>query len=289
MQATKLNKLSYEFLYGKNENIDILIASDIHFDNPHCDRELFFSHLDRIRKKKGKVFIIGDLFCFMQGKYDPRRNKSDIRPEHNKADYINAVINDTVELLSPYKDIIAFVSEGNHEASLLKNIEVDVLNEFVIKYNTINKTNILKGGYRGWIIIRKEVSGRSMSHKMYYNHGYGGGGEMSKGILQHSRMNMHVEGADAIIMGHVHEAYVQANKRVYFNNNPGCFNEKERIVWNLRSACYKEEFVGSDSGFHIEKGRPPKPLGGIYANLEAARSRDTNAHTLLADYTMWIE
>ena len=289
MKSNKLNKLCYEFVYERDEEIEILFASDVHFDNPKCKRDLFFSHLERIRKKKGKAYIIGDLFCFMQGKYDPRRAKGDIREEHNKNNYIDAVIDDTVNLLSPYADVIVFVSDGNHETAILKNLETDTLERFVNKFNERNKTNVLKGGYRGWIIIKKMASkDETISHKIYYHHGYGGGGEMTKGILQHSRMNMHIEGADAIIMGHVHESYVQVNKAVYFDNNPSAFNEKERIIWNLRSACYKEEFAGSDGGFHIERGRPPKPLGGIYAKFEADR-KEKGTKVLLADYTIWAQ
>lgn len=289
MTSNKLNKLCYEFTYSKNENVEFLIASDIHFDNPKCKRELFFSHLDRIRKKGGKAYIIGDLFCFMQGKYDPRRAKGDIREEHNKNNYIDAVIDDTVNILSAYADVIVFVSDGNHETAILKNLETDTLERFVNKFNERNKTSVIKGGYRGWIIIRKETAKNEfVSHKIYYHHGYGGGGEMTKGILQHSRMNMHIEGADAIVMGHVHESYVQVGKTAYFDNNPNAYCEKDRVVWNIRSACYKEEFADTNGGFHIERGRPPKPLGGVYASLDVERN-EKRTKKLLADYTIWAQ
>lgn len=287
MKGQKISKLHYEFLYDKNEPMEILLASDVHFDNPKCNRKLFFAHLDRIKKKNGKAFIIGDLFCMMQGKYDPRRSKKDVLPEHNVANYIDAVIDDTVKQLEPYKDVIAFVSEGNHESAILKNLETNVLSRFVGAFNNAYKVNVVEGGYRGWIIIRYNFSSdKCINHKIYYHHGYGGGGEMTKGILQHSRMNMHIEGADAIVMGHVHESYVQNGKTEFFNESGQAYSPKIRTVYNIRTACYKEEFI--EGGFHIEKGRSPKPLGGVHLSLQHIRT-ETTAHQLLPSYTIWTE
>ena len=287
MEAIKLNPLTYELRYSEDENIDLFLCSDLHFDNPKCNREKFFEHLEKIRQKKGKAIIIGDVFCFMQGKYDPRRSKSDIRPEHNKVNYLDAVIDDTVELLSPYADVIAFVSDGNHETAILKNHETDTLARFTDKFNERNKTNVLKGGYRGWLIIRQKRASNYQSYKIYYNHGFGGGGEMSKGILQHSRHNMYVENADAILMGHVHELYALPTMTEFFDNNPNAYKPKQRAVYNLRTSTYKEEFGDSEGGFHIEKGRPPKPLGGIHLNLEMIREKN-DSRKLFPTYTIWM-
>lgn len=286
MKVSKLNSLTYLAEYDYKEPVNILLISDVHFDNPKCNRDLLFSHLDKAKKLGYKVAIFGDLFCMMQGKYDPRRNKKDILPEHNVANYIDAVIDDTIEKLKNYSDIIIFVSEGNHETAILKNLETDVLARFVDKFNERYKTNIIKGSYRGWFIVRLYTdtteNRKFTTYKIYYHHGYGGGGEMTKGILQHSRMNMHIEGADAILMGHVHEMYIQIGQTEYFDRNT--YSPKVREIYNVRTACYKQEF--NEGGFHIEKGRAPKPLGGILLNLQSIKhlNQDKKIH---AEYTLW--
>lgn len=286
MQATKLNPLAYEFVYDTKEDIKLLMTSDIHFDNPKCNRDLFFSHLNRAKKEGAKIFIIGDFFCMMQGKYDPRRSKKDIRPEHNKANYIDAVIDEAVDIMSPYADCIAFISEGNHETAILKAQETDVLARFVDKMNERNKTNIIKGGYRGWLILKKKIhKEKCIPYKIYYNHGFGGGGEMSHGILQHTRSNVYIENADAIWMGHVHSCYILPTKTEYLESNGG-YNVKNRTVYNIRTSTYKEEFDGIAGGYHIEKGRPPKILGGIFCNIEHCRN-EIKAHKFLPNYTIW--
>ena len=63
----------------------------------------------------------------MQGAYDPRKNKNDIRPEHNKANYLDAVVNDAVQWFSPYAHLIKVVGYGNHETNILKRQETDVI------------------------------------------------------------------------------------------------------------------------------------------------------------------
>jgi UDP-2,3-diacylglucosamine pyrophosphatase LpxH len=286
MKVSKLNSLTYLAEYDYKEPVNILLISDVHFDNPKCNRDLLFSHLDKAKKLGYKVAIFGDLFCMMQGKYDPRRSKKDILPEHNKANYIDAVIDDTIEKLKDYSDTIIFVSEGNHETAILKNLETDVLARFVDKFNERYKSNIVKGSYRGWFIVRlytdNSENNKFTTYRIYYHHGYGGGGEMTKGILQHSRMNMHIEGADAILMGHVHEMYIQIGQTEYFDSHS--YKPKIREIYNIRTACYKEEFT--EGGFHIEKGRAPKPLGGIFLNLQLVKhlQEDKKIH---AEYTLW--
>lgn len=286
MKISKLNSLTYLAEYDFKEPSNILLISDVHFDNPKCNRDLFFSHLDKAKKLGYKVAIFGDLFCMMQGKYDPRRSKKDILPEHNKANYIDAVIDDTIEKLKDYSDTIIFISEGNHETAILKNLETDVLARFIDKYNERYKVNVVKGSYRGWFIIRLYTDSTNYksftTYKIYYHHGYGGGGEMTKGILQHSRMNMHIEGADAILMGHVHEMYIQIGQTEYFDNH--AYKPKTREVYNIRTACYKEEFT--EGGFHIEKGRAPKPLGGILLNLKSTKN-NYGEKPVHAEYTLW--
>jgi hypothetical protein len=53
----------------------LYLLSDIHWDNPHCDRVALKKHLTLAKEEGAKVAINGDFFCLMQGKYDPRRSK----------------------------------------------------------------------------------------------------------------------------------------------------------------------------------------------------------------------
>ncbi|MGI9160890.1 MAG: hypothetical protein ACR2K1_14175, partial [Saprospiraceae bacterium] len=87
-----------------------LLLSDLHIDNPKCDRALLIRHLDQAKKNGCPIMIFGDLFCAMQGKYDKRANKSALRPEHQVNNYLDALIDTTADFFAPYKDLIRLIT-----------------------------------------------------------------------------------------------------------------------------------------------------------------------------------
>ena len=92
-----------------------MLISDLHWDNPKCNRELLSKHLKEAVERNAYIIINGDFFCLMQGRADPRRAKNEIRPEHNQGNYLQAVVNDAVQWFKPYAKHIALIGYGNHE------------------------------------------------------------------------------------------------------------------------------------------------------------------------------
>ena len=248
----------------------VLLLSDIHWDNPKCDRDLLKRHLDQAKEIGADVLLNGDTFCLMQGAYDPRKNKADIRPEHNKSNYLDAVVNDAVQWFSPYAHLIKVVGYGNHETNILKRQETDVIERFVYGLNSNNETSVEVGGYGGWIVYgfqRDSGQGRTTFNIKYF-HGSGGGGPVTKGTIQFNRMSTMVEGADMVWMGHVHEDHeltytverLSSNNKVHLKN-----------ILMVRTATYKEEYNDGKGGWHVERGASPKPLGGRWLELHPER------------------
>lgn len=245
------------------EKIDqLLMISDIHWDNPHCDRKMLKRDLDEAVRRNAKIVINGDLFCLMQGAYDPRKMKADILPEHNNNKYLDSVVNTAVEWFMPYKNHIKLVGYGNHETSIIKRHETDVIDRFVTLMN-FNGANIELGGYGGWIVCRQVKN--QQSYRIKYHHGFGGGGPVTKGVIQFARMAMAIQNADMIWMGHVHEDHDLPYQIEYLDNH---MQVAQRKVTMLRTGTYKEEYQDGTHGFHIMTGRPPKPLGGRWLHLE---------------------
>ena len=90
MELTKVAKNLHTLSLSKEEN-RIALLSDLHWDNPKCDRKMLKRHLDYCLEHNIPVFINGDFFCLMNGRGDKRGNKSDILPEHNNARYLDSV------------------------------------------------------------------------------------------------------------------------------------------------------------------------------------------------------
>ena len=269
MELTKVSRNLHTLELGREES-KIAILSDLHWDNPKCDRVMLKRHLDYCLDNQIPVMIVGDLFCLMQGKGDRRGNKSDILPEHNNARYLDSVVETAVEWFSPYAHIITVIGYGNHETAIIKYQETDLLQRFVDLMNYKNKSNIFTGGYGGWMILRKEIkTNTSITKMLKYFHGSGGGGIVTKGAINLTRALETYENMDIFVMGHIHENSSRNDVRDAVQYNPGkrTYELIQKQIHLAITGTYKEEYVDGFGGWHVERGAPIKPLGGRILTL----------------------
>ena len=255
------------------ENNKIAMLSDVHWDNPKCKLDLLKKDLDYCKANNIPVMLNGDTFCLMQGKWDPRGTKSDIRPEHNGINYLDLVIKTAVDFFSPYADIITVVGYGNHETSILKRHETDMIRRFVDLMNLANNTNICTGGYGGWLIVRHEFRpGVLSTFKGKYFHGSGGGGIVTRGEINLTRALEMYEDFDFFVMGHIHEnkATNIVRDSLEYHSAKGYY-VYHRPMHLAITGTYKEEYIDGAQGWHIERGAPPKLVGGRIMEFQTKR------------------
>ena len=276
MTVTTHSRNVHEIFLTKEED-QLAIFSDIHWDNPKCDWDLLKRDLNYCLENSIPMMFNGDTFCLMQGKWDPRGNKSDIRPEHNSINYLDSIVKTAVEFFAPYAHLITVIGYGNHETSILKRHETDVLARFVDLLNITCNTTVQTGGYGGWLVIRREIKkGYIITYKGKYFHGSGGGGIVTRGEINLTRALEMYEDFDFFVMGHIHE-----NKCTNISRDTLCHNSARGYFVNHRqihlaiTGTYKEEYKDGFQGWHIERGAPPKPVGGRL--LKFAERRYTSA------------
>jgi Icc-related predicted phosphoesterase len=258
-------------LIGKK--VKIAMLSDIHWDNPKCDWNQLKKDLDYCKAKDISVMINGDMFCLMQGKGDRRANKSDIRPEHNNAKYLDSIVETAVEWWSPYAHILTVIGYGNHETAIIKWQETDILQRFVDLLNYKNGSNVYTGGYGGWLIVRQHISENiNTSFKIKYFHGSGGGGVVTKGALNLTRALEMYEDFDVFTMGHIHENAARNDVRdtISYNSKLG-YRQEHKQIHLMLTGTYKEEYGDGSKGWHVERGAPVKPTGGRILVFESDR------------------
>jgi hypothetical protein len=259
--------------------------SDIHWDNPKCDWNLLKHDLDYCLKNEIPIMFNGDTFCLMQGAYDPRKMKGDIRPEHNNARYFDSIIETAVDFFLPYANLLTVVGYGNHETSIIKRQETDVIQRFVTLLNYKAGSNVMTGGYGGWLIVTQLVkasSNATQATKIKYFHGSGGGGLVTKGALNLTRAMEMYEGYDVFTMGHIHENSARNDVRDSINFHPSkgyYFNHKQ--IHSMITGTYKEEYIDGLYGWHVERGAPMKPVGGRLLTIECGRDRSDNKDILV--------
>ena len=261
--ARNIHRISFE-----KKSVEVALLSDIHWDNPHCDRRLLKQHLDYCLEKKIPVIIIGDMFCLMQGRGDNRRNKSDIRPEHNNAKYLDSIIETAVEWFSPYANILKLITYGNHETGIIKYQETDILQRFVDIFNYKNNSKLETGGYGGWVVYTLKLRDTvKVNFKHKYFHGSGGGGIVTKGAINLTRALEMYEEFDVFSMGHIHENSCRTDVREFLDISGRSTEIKKRYIHHCITGTYKEEYGDGATGWHVERGAPVKPLGGRILKL----------------------
>ena len=269
MKVTKHSKNVHAIECGRTQ--EFLLLSDLHWDNPHCDRGLLKNHLDEAVKRNAAIILNGDTYCCMGGKYDRRADKSLIRPEHNTDRYFDAIVDTSVEWFAPYAKNILLIGYGNHETAIIKHGETDLLQRFASTLNYATGSAVQVGGYGGTIDIRVlHDTIRGVNFVVHYFHGHSGGGAVSRGVIHDQRLLAGTEGYDLTWMGHVHELYYHQNMIHRYDRSTKTLLQKP--IHQLRTATYKEEWDGGYMGFHTERGRGPKPLGGYWMKLETSRN-----------------
>jgi len=271
MELKKHSKNVHELQLDGKE-IKIAMLSDLHWDNPKCNWELLKKHLDYCLAENIPVMVNGDFFCLMQGKGDKRGSKSDIRPEHNNSKYLDSIVETAVEWFSPYAHILTVIGYGNHETSIIKYQETDILQRFVDLLNYKNKSNVMTGGYGGWLIIKQLYNQKHISYKIKYFHGSGGGGVVTKGALNLTRALEMYEGFDVFTMGHIHENSARHDVRdTIMHNSKNGYSLQQKELHLMITGTYKEEYGDGSKGWHIERGAPIKPIGGRILNISVSR------------------
>ena len=263
-----------------------LLTSDRHWDNPKSNWDLQIEHMKEAQKRNAGIIDAGDLFCAMQGKYDPRGKKGDVRPEHDVVDYLDSLVYTSCDFFSPYAENMIMIARGNHEANILKRHETDLIERLcaTIKYKTGHR--IINGGYSGYIRFRIKdpntgrTAGRTLN--LHYSHGHGGGGPVTKGVIQTNRKAVYLPDAHIVISGHVHESWKLDLVRLRLGRTETYHDEQTHLC----IPTYKEEYKDGFEGWHVERGAPPKPIGAYWLRLffKATRAETEYGVSRYIDY-----
>jgi hypothetical protein len=259
LERTDDNVLSVRHIIHAGWSQTYLGLADIHFDSIYCKRQILTKLLNQAKEQEAGIFIIGDLCDVMQVKGDPRSSKNELRPEYLVEDYIDAVVDDAIEYFAPYRHNIIMVSEGNHETAVSGHHETNVIGRFC------KALDIPHLGYAGYVrfMFRHDKEGRKSgmsSLPMWFHHGSGGGGEVTKGVGRAQRELGPVPDARIYVGGHIHRSWRVDDMRVRLTKDGHTTTER---TLHCCLPTMKDEF-DLRGGYHIVKGRWPRVIGGLW-------------------------
>ena len=255
-----------------------LLISDAHIDNAHADRAMFEKHMRLCRTRNARWLSNGDFMCLMQGKYDLRSDTSACRPEHQQGRYLDAVIRTTADYIAPHADMALLFAPGNHETAIRKRHETDMNERLVeaLRQRRPADCQTYAGSYANWVRFLVRQRGRRQlvggSVVMYMHHGYGGGGPVTRGTIQTSRMAVYLPDADIIWTGHTHDEWIMPIQRARLSPHGRPYLDR---TMHVRSPGYKDEF-SEQNGWAVERGMPPKPKGALWLRFYMENIRNHN-------------
>lgn len=253
-QYSTSQKGAVTIIKSEESEFRIFVASDIHFDSVYCNRYQFFKDLDYALEMNCDIYINGDFFDAMQGRFDPRRDMSQLRPEYRRADYYDYIVKDAANFLLPYANRIIMISKGNHELSVLKNANTDLLVRLCEILST-EEHDVLIGEYGGIIMMNYEKS----IVPIKYFHGSGGEAPVTRGAIQTNRQAVFLPDFQVILNGHSHNSYwIPISRERVTNSGVHYFD----IQHHVRTPGYKMDYGDGTTGWEVTRGGVPKPVGG---------------------------
>jgi predicted phosphodiesterase len=198
----------------------------------------------------------------MQGKYDKRACKDSIRPEHQHGNYLDTLVDTAAKWFEPYAKNLVVIASGNHEESIRKNHETDLIERLVARLNG-SGGGVWHGGFAGWVSFRfrAEGGGPWRTIRLHYDHGYGGGGAVTRDVIQGDRRAVYTPDADILVSGHTHDLWTMGVARARISPAGVPYQDMQ---WRVKIPSYKEEYVDGYGGWHARRGAPPKPIGAIW-------------------------
>ena len=248
---------------GAGSTRRVCLLADAHWDNAHCRLDLLEKTLKQAKADGLPVFHFGDFFCAMQGKWDQRSSRDAMRDEHHTGSYLDSLVSTAAEWLEPYAGNIALMSYGNHETSIKRKHEVDLLQRLCHELRRMGSP-VECGPYWGYVTFCAAWNRQRDCVKLHYHHGYGGGGEVSRGVNQHAASRSMYD-ADVYVSGHIHRRNMDENVMTRVSSM-GTVTHRKQLF--LRCSTYKDE---SGDGWHVAQGRAARPLGGWWLDMQATK------------------
>jgi hypothetical protein len=262
-----VHEVAFDF---KNESdmAYILLRSDAHHDNPDSLNDLEEKHLKLAKERNAPIIDNGDAFCAMQGKWDPRADKSALKPEHQVDDYLDALVSTYADFLAPYASQLAVLGTGNHETSVLSRRETNLTERLAERLRVMAGFKGFTGSYTSWVFIKAKC-GKANSRntiKLWRTHGQGGGGPVTRGVIQSNRRAVYVPDANIVVSGHIHEEWVVPIQRIRVSQRGEVFQDEQTHV---QVPSYKDSYKDGYSygEWSIERGMAPKPVGAVWLKL----------------------
>jgi UDP-2,3-diacylglucosamine pyrophosphatase LpxH len=264
---------AWEARVTRQTPLNVLFIGDLHLDNPKSDRVGLKRVLDDAVAAGAAIFLLGDVFDAMQGRNDMRGSKSDLSARYiGRDDYLTALVEDVTEFLTPYAANVALLLQGNHESSAAKHYGLHLEQALAYELRKAG-SNVVTPGYQTYCAFKfawGDDTSNSATVPFWLTHGSGGGGPVTRGVIQAQRRAVTYPDARFVVSGHVHNSYFVAHEQHRLRPHLSPYDtEQEHYV----VGAWKNEHVAK-GGWWVERGGNPRLPSAWRASFWRARGKD---------------
>jgi len=234
----------FKWKIKSNKPIEIVALGDIHLGSPECDIEMLKSVVAKIKKRKCKVLLMGDLI-------DMGLRESPGSSVYSQTISPGDQVKEIVKILSPIKHQILSSVMGNHCYRVSKSCGIDISEQI---------SNLLGCNYGKYQCINN-INVNNQIYNIFPTHGAGSGQTTESRVNSFKKYLEQIE-SDVLVFGHVHDIHSRVfSRRVVGKNGLEMKNSYMVLAGNLLS---------SDSGYGEMRGyaalRKGCPLIKLYPN-----------------------
>jgi hypothetical protein len=232
------------------------------------------------------IIILGDIFDLIthgdKKRYTPEMNK------YGTDTAINSMLDEAIELFTPYAKNIKIMLCGNHEASGVKYHNLDITTLLIWELNKLDGVDIKYLGYQGYIRFKYFYpKGKAVKcFDVKAHHGTGGSAEITKGTITLNRF-MLAHDADLHVMGHTHTKVILPCESRSYLNHSGKITHK--TIMGFITGAYVHPVIETDTKlggkarpYSVDYGDTRRTLqstGGIMISQTITKGRDIEIDT----------
>ncbi len=246
-----------------------------HFDSIRADVPMIRKHMQEALDEGAPIIKMGDTFDACNGRYDPRRNPEGVRPEFIGPDYLDRLVSEYSSFAKPFARNIALMGRGNHELSVMKHCDTDLISRTAERLR-LEGSPVITAGIGTWVICRMHVTTTTkISVPIYLYHATGGlVGGAAKGVAGALRRGAVLPEAAVLISGGSHTEWQTTVARERLNEKTGRLYTDEQVHFAISSYRHDWSPEGPRPSFHSQEGRLPRSIGGSWLELTVQKSFD---------------
>lgn len=257
----------------RTEPAAILFIGDLHLDSPFTDRAGIKRVMDEAIERDAAIILLGDTFDAMSGKGDKRASKAALMERYvGRDDYMNALLEDVAAFLRPYASHVWILLHGNHDTSLTRVHEIDLVKLLAQDLNQ-HGGSVVTPGYQTYLVVRcTKPTDDARGHFTFgfITHGSGGASQVTKGTTVAARRATTYPDAEFIVSGHLHTDFTVGHAQYRVSPRGRTYIAKQRHV---QVGAHKIESP-TEPSWAVERGMPPTVPTSYW--LEFRRARGEN-------------